>query len=252
MGNKSPPQKYPLIVGGIDKIAANFFWLLPTFALLAAGWWLAVLYSQYMIGQGQDPKKFYELVTTFTASISASLIAYAGLVYTVRSIKQNTNSQNEGTRIALEGLATNEKYAEAMVRAAAMMESRHAHSKQATTIKFILDINQDKRLQETKNKLFQHVDKGEQLTTTFEKCDDSARDEYHYTLNKYEFFALGIRQQVLNEELCKDLHCSNFIKLGKHAKPLIESMRIKAGLPCLYQEILWLLKRWEESPIAKH
>ena len=249
MANPAPSQKYPAIVGGIDKIAANFFWLLPAAVLAGAAWWLVRLHNVYMTGMQQDPQKFYELVTNFSAYLVASLIAYSGLVYTVRSIKHNTSAHRESTVIATQALVVAQQSAEANEVLAKIANSAYTHSKHATTIEFIMDINKDARLQEAKNKIFQHVDDGKTLTSQFECCDATGKDGYFYALNKYEFFALGIRKGVFDEDLCKYLHCSSFIKLAKNAKPLIEGIRIKDGGSCFFQEILWLLNRWEADPI---
>ncbi len=82
--------------------------------------------------------------------------------------------------------------------------------------------------------------------------DEKLKDDIHYVLNYYEHIALGIRVEAFEEEIFKNLHYSNFMKIWHCAHPLILQIRSISGKDTIYQEIEYLARKWKNEPIERH
>lgn len=174
---------------------------------------------------------------TILSNLVLAVIAFGGLFLTSRSIKANTSS-----------------------------------AQRQATIQVVMDINADRRLQDTKNLIFLKENKitdyyialsvFTELDVSMSNQDkendrkqvlenEKLKDDIHYVLNRYEFIALGIRKGAFEEEMFKDLHYSSFKKLWRYTKPLIMKIRIECEIYTIYQELEGLMKKWEANPIKK-
>lgn len=126
-------------------------------------------------------------------------------------------------------------------------------AKQQSTIDMVMDFNHDERLQRVKNDIFNDSKQLTLLYCELEKKEngEALRDDYHYVLNRYEFVSLGIRRGAFDEQLYKDLQCSNILKLWRAVAPLVLEIRKASKTATLYQELEWLYNRWEKDPIKK-
>jgi len=69
-------------------------------------------------------------------------------------------------------------------------------------------------------------------------------------LNGYEFVALGIRKRAFDENIYKMSQFSNVMKVWKASDGFIREVRSAENKPTLFQEIEWLVARWERDPIC--
>lgn len=85
------------------------------------------------------------------------------------------------------------------------------------------------------------------------KIDEKAKEfsDIRFVLNRLEFIAQGIRRKAFEEDIYKDLECSNMLRLWKAVCPLVMEIRRKHSKDTYFQEIEWLAKRWSKKPIKK-
>lgn len=82
--------------------------------------------------------------------------------------------------------------------------------------------------------------------TKSEECSHILR-----VLNGYEFVALGIRKRAFDENIYKMSQFSNVMKVWKASDGFIREIRSREDKPTLFQELEWLILRWEKNPIHK-
>lgn len=80
--------------------------------------------------------------------------------------------------------------------------------------------------------------------TNSEECSCILR-----VLNGYEFVAVGIRKRAFDEEIYKMSQYSNVMKIWKASDGFIRDIRAMEDKPTLFQELEWLISRWENDPI---
>ena len=85
------------------------------------------------------------------------------------------------------------------------------------------------------------------------KFDEKAKEfsDIRFVLNRLEFIAQGIRRSAFEEDIYKDLECSNMLRLWRAVCPLVMEIRRKHGKDTYFQEIEWLSKRWSKNPVQK-
>lgn len=91
-------------------------------------------------------------------------------------------------------------------------------------------------------------EKGEPWTKHF--SPQSA--EYHHilmVLNNQEFIAVGVRMGAFDENIYKQMQCSNVLRLWKASSGFIAEVRTQTGIPTLYQDFERLAKRWDKNKI---
>lgn len=188
------------------------------FPLIAFLGIIAFLMYIYTVTPEQSKHEFYLSASSSIASWAAAVIAYYGLIYA-------------GDTLARSSLI----------------------AKQQSTINMVMEFNNDEKLQRVKNEIFKN---SQDLTLKFcllpeDEKGEELRDEYYYVLNRYEFVSLGIRVGAFDEELYKNLQCSNILKIWNAVQPLVSEIRKKNKKPTLYQELEWLNNRWTNNPIKK-
>lgn len=127
-------------------------------------------------------------------------------------------------------------------------------SKERATLDVILDDYQDKDLVEASNMIFELVRKDRnQLFIVFQNEDGSRNDERScllMVLNRYEFYASAMNQGVLDEQLFKRSHCSNFIKFWDAVSPTVMSIRDKERKDTIFKDLEILVLRWKANPLS--
>lgn len=230
-----------------------------------------------------DENQAFLLHQTFFRSLVLlipGVAAIVGLFLTYISIRNQliASSKNIESQLRI----SSETIENQLKIASDAIESHEKSARQSATINLVMEFNADKRLQQTKNFIFQkaqernahnmndnalikyyleltdEINSSESDSANKELITEAKKDDIHYVLNRYEFAALGIRIGAFDEQLFKNLHCSSFLKLWKHAEPLIACIRNSAkenntmikDEKSIFQEIEYLAKKWKDSPIA--
>lgn len=127
-------------------------------------------------------------------------------------------------------------------------------SKERATLDVVLGDYQDKDLVEASNMIFTLVrEDRNQLFTVFQNEDGKKANERSsllLVLNRYEFYASAMNNGILDEQLFKRLHCSNFIKLWDAVSPTVMSIRDKERKDTLFKDLEILVLRWKSNPLS--
>lgn len=127
-------------------------------------------------------------------------------------------------------------------------------SKERATLDVVLGDYQDKDLVEASNMIFTLVrEDRNQLFTVFQNEDGKKANERSsllLVLNRYEFYASAMNHGILDEQLFKRLHCSNFIKLWDAVSPTVMSIRDKERKDTLFKDLEILVLRWKSNPLS--
>lgn len=67
------------------------------------------------------------------------------------------------------------------------------------------------------------------------------------TLNDYELIAIGIKEDILDEELYKRWFKTSFLRDWRAAQGFIREIRRQLNTPTLFTEMDWLAQRWGEN-----
>lgn len=70
-------------------------------------------------------------------------------------------------------------------------------------------------------------------------------------LNSYEFIAVGIRMKAFDEDVYKQLQCSNVLKLWSVTSGFIQEIRKIDDKSTLFQDFEKLAKKWSKKPIQQ-
>ncbi|MBQ8023205.1 MAG: DUF4760 domain-containing protein [Succinivibrio sp.] len=139
----------------------------------------------------------------------------------------------------------------ALIAAGAIIDHRILTKKTATLSVILADTKDEKFFNATcliHNAIKNNRDLYEILHVDCKEHTEEAK-ALRLVLNRYEFYATGINQGILNEKLLKRLYFSNFTRFWKQAKPCVERIRIKQQRDTLFQEFEKVMNRWEKSPL---
>ena len=81
--------------------------------------------------------------------------------------------------------------------------------------------------------------------------DGAERKAILLVLNNHEFIAVGVRLGAFDENVYKELQCTNVIRLYDNVAGFIQETRRIAGKDTLFQDFEALAKRWKKNPIRK-
>lgn len=81
-------------------------------------------------------------------------------------------------------------------------------------------------------------------TEPFETPADVVRS----IMNFYEIIAIGIRDQILDEAICKRYIYGEFLENWRTCRSIIEQIRVRANNDRIYREVDNLAKRWVRIP----
>ncbi|MDC4632981.1 DUF4760 domain-containing protein [Acinetobacter baumannii] len=68
-------------------------------------------------------------------------------------------------------------------------------------------------------------------------------------LNRYEFYAIGINQKLLDEEMFKRMYCSTMLKFWAICSPAVSQLRETAKKDTIFKEFELLVTRWKANPL---
>lgn len=74
-------------------------------------------------------------------------------------------------------------------------------------------------------------------------------DAVFRVLNQYEHIAVGIRNNIYNEDIIKESSCNTIVNLVRISKPLIDRCRTVYNRPTIWQEIEELADKWSQKPL---
>lgn len=81
--------------------------------------------------------------------------------------------------------------------------------------------------------------------------DSKERTSILRVLNNQEFIATGIRMGAFDEQVYKQMQCSNVRKLWSAASGFVHEMRKIDGRATIFQDFEKLAVEWEKNPIRK-
>ena len=82
--------------------------------------------------------------------------------------------------------------------------------------------------------------------------DNSDAEKVKMALNYHEFVAQSIMQKALDEAMYKQMQYTNLMNFWKASEPAIRYLRAQTNTPTLYQDMEWLVRRWQDHPIIKN
>lgn len=150
------------------------------------------------------------------------------------------------------------------------IKSSRVTARERATLDTILDDNKDEDLYDAKilvhdfnkdasayyKKIGDAVSKRDSLAQLFQVDGSKLTPNEHEVrkslikaLNRYEFYAVGINQGLLDEMLFKRMHCSNVIRLWDAASPAVNQLRAYAKKDTLFKDLEKLAAYWKANPL---
>ncbi len=81
------------------------------------------------------------------------------------------------------------------------------------------------------------------------ECDE--RKAILRLLNNQEFIAVGVRMKAFDENVYKQMQCTNVLRLWDASKGFIEEVRRERNKDTLFQDFECLALRWKKKPIKQ-
>lgn len=122
-------------------------------------------------------------------------------------------------------------------------------AKKRATIDLVLHQKSDQKLIDALSEVYEMH---RQESNLFEHLPTLQSDQgkcIRLVLNSHEFVALGIRRGAFDEQLYKEMQCTNFLKVWDATRSLIYEIRRQQKSETLFQEFEWLAKRWKRCPV---
>lgn len=145
-----------------------------------------------------------------------------------------------------------------------------ATARERATLDTILDDNKDEELYDSKILIYDFhknpdayflqkndiESKRKSLSQLFEvegsqltQNEHDVRKHLIKVLNRHEFYAVGINNELLDESLFKRMHCSNIVRLWETVNPAVTQLRAQAKKDTLFKELEFLAVRWKACPL---
>ncbi len=156
------------------------------------------------------------------------------------------------------------------VIASSTIKSSRVTARERATLDTILDDNKDEDLYDAKilihefNKdpsayyarLQDTVSKRDSLAQLFQvdpnlltENEHNVRKSVIKALNRYEFYAIGINQGLLDEILFKRMHCSNVLRLWESTSTAVNQLRTYAKKDTLFKDLEHLANKWKANEL---
>lgn len=122
-------------------------------------------------------------------------------------------------------------------------------ARKRATIDLVLHQKSDKELIDALSAVYEMH---RQESNLFEHLPTLQSDEgkcIRLVLNSHEFVALGIRRRAFDEQLYKEMQCTNFLKAWEATRSLVYEIRRQQKSETIFQELEWLAKRWKRCPV---
>lgn len=68
-------------------------------------------------------------------------------------------------------------------------------------------------------------------------------------LNRYEFYAIGLNKNLLDEEMFKRMYCSTMLKFWGICNPAVSQLRETVKKDTLFKEYETLANRWKSNSL---
>ena len=81
--------------------------------------------------------------------------------------------------------------------------------------------------------------------------DCQERKEKLRVLNNQEFIAVGVRLKAFDEEVYKEMQCTNVLRLWDVSRGFIHEIRRADGKETIFQDFEKLACKWQSNPIRK-
>lgn len=191
------------------------------------------LYDQFKVGSW-NPSDWFLCIQTLIFTISA-FIAY-------RTISSSRAVSRE--RATLDTILADNKdthLIEAKTSVYAFVENANKYLE-----KVKLNLNsehQDVKLRQTLSQICE-VDE-----VDLNQIEHELKQKMMVVLNRHEFYAIGINSKLLDENLFKRMHCSNFLKLWDKTQSAVTQLRTKTGKDTLFKDFEQLANRWKANPL---
>lgn len=114
---------------------------------------------------------------------------------------------------------------------------------------YIDSLHMLKRVHQSGKSFRSYVFPGPGASITEDEMEE--RRKFQYILNFYERVAVGIRQDIYNEEMIKRTSYTTVIETWDIAEPLIRAIREHIHSETTYQEFEWLVVRWKKKKLKK-
>lgn len=121
-------------------------------------------------------------------------------------------------------------------------------AKRRALIDLIIQQKSDEKLIEATREVYALSKAGNHIS---QLVDSEKEPTILRVLNNQEFIAVGIRTGAFDEDVYKEIQCSNVLKLWTATSGFIQEVRKIDGKNTLFQDFERLAKRWEKNPIKK-
>lgn len=128
-------------------------------------------------------------------------------------------------------------------------------TKKTSTLQVILSDTSDERIVEASSSVYKMITSKKNFYEVLiqQSTEDKTEVEsLKIILNRYEFYATGINNGILDGELLKTLYFSNFMDFWKYAKPCIMELRKEKDCKTLFQEFEKVMKDWERHNLKSY
>jgi len=125
-----------------------------------------------------------------------------------------------------------------------------AIARKRAIIDLILQQKADTGLVADIQSVYKWAEEGNHLSSLVGSDSEQRRTILH-VLNSQEFIAVGIRLGAFDEDVYKQMQCSNVLKLWTATSGFIHEIRKIDQKNTLFQDFECLAKRWEQKPIKK-
>ncbi|MYZ41393.1 DUF4760 domain-containing protein [Schauerella aestuarii] len=124
-------------------------------------------------------------------------------------------------------------------------------SRQRATVDLVLHQKADSDLINALSMIYAMKRNNENLSVHLPTLQSDQGKCIRLVLNSYEFVALGIRVGAFDEQMFKEMQCSNYVKVWEATRGLIQDIRQQQQKETFFQEFEWLAKRWIKKPLKK-
>lgn len=121
-------------------------------------------------------------------------------------------------------------------------------AKRRALIDLIIQQKSDEKLIEATREVYALSKAGNHIS---QLVDSEKEPTILRVLNNQEFIAVGIRTGAFDEDVYKEIQCSNVLKLWTATSGFIQEVRKIDGKNTLFQDFERLAKRWGKNPIKK-
>ena len=136
------------------------------------------------------------------------------------------------------------------IAAVAVIYYNGKHARVRALIDLIVQQKMDEGLIEATRRVHALRDGGNSLSTHADK-DSQERKDILRVLNNQEFIAVGVRLKAFDEEVYKQMQCTNVLRMWNVTRGFIHEIRRADGKETIFQDFEKLACKWQKDPIKK-